>query len=158
MEKIELKPTRAELSFLNLAYSRFYTLFKIITSSDFFSLDRNERFFHIKDIILIYSELLSYEPISYEIILIKKNRPPMEAEISKDLLKFIRNIFTHFPLFSYWDEVWINKELINWSRNDGYINSFLKKYAGHKQIKYRIWLNKRSEMIYVDINFPTEYN
>ena len=158
VKDIELKPTKAELSFLNLAYARFYKLFDIITSDTFFSLDKTNRFFYIKDIILVYSELLSYEPISYEIMLIKKSRPPMEAEISKDLLKFIRNILTHFPLFTYWNEVWINKELVNWSKCNDYINSFLQKYSGHKQVKYRIWIAKQFKMIYIDINFPDMYD
>lgn len=82
----------------------------------------------------------------------------MEAEISKDLLKFIRNIFAHFPLFTFWNEVWINKELANWSKNNGYINSFLQKYSGHEQVKYRIWISKQSKMVYIDINFPIIYD
>ena len=158
MKEIELKPIKAELSFLNLAYARFYKLFDTITSDTFFSLDKINRFSYIKDIILVYSELLSYEPISYEIMLIKKRRPPMEAEISQDLLKFIRNILTHFPLFTHWNEIWINKELVNWSKSNGFINSFLQKYSGHEQVKYRIWIAKQSKMIYIDINFPNIYD
>lgn len=153
----EIKPNAAELKFLNLAYSRFFYLLEIINDDNFFNLQKEYRFFYITNIISIYSELLAYEPIAYHIKTIRENRPPMEAEISSDLFKFIRNIFVHFPVFSCWNEVWIDSQIITWSKKDGFINKFLKKYVGHKVIKYRMWLPNKKKMIYVDIKLPNNY-
>lgn len=157
MTNTEIKPNKAELKFLNLAYTKFYDLFDIIMQDDFFEKDKEIRFFYINNIISVYSELLSYEPIKYAIEVIKNKRPPMEAEISSELLKFIRNILVHFPLFSCWNEVWINSDLVHWSKKDGFIHKFLNKYVGHKEIKYRMWMDNKKKMIYVDINFPKEF-
>lgn len=157
MTNTEIKPNKTELKFLNLAYTKFYDLFDIIMQDDFFEKDKEIRFFYINNIISVYSELLSYEPIKCAIEVIKNKRPPMEAEISSELLKFIRNILVHFPLFSCWNEVWINSDLVHWAKKDGFINRFLNKYVGHKEIKYRMWMDNKKKMIYVDINFPKEF-
>ena len=157
MDKTRIKPNKSELKFLKLAYTRFYDLYEIITHDDFFETDKEIRFFYINNIVSVYSELLSYEPIQCIIELIKHKRPPMEAEISSELLKFIRNILVHFPLFSCWDDVWINSDIVQWAKKDGFINKFLSKYAGHNEIKYRMWIPSKKKMIYVDINFPKEY-
>lgn len=157
MNNIEIKPNKSELEFLHLAYARFYDLSDIIMQDNFFEKDKEIRFFYINNVISVYSELLSYEPIQYVIEMIKTKRPPMEAEISSELLKFIRNILVHFPIFSCWDDVWISSELVHWSKKDGFINKFLNKYVGHKEIKYRMWMAKKKKMIYVDINFPKEF-
>lgn len=158
MDNLQIKPNKAELLFLNLAYERFYNLFEIIMNDNFFDLSKETRFFYISNIVSVYSELLSYEPIQHVISLIKKQRPPMEAEICSELLKFIRNIFAHFPVFSFWNEVWINSDLIKWSKQDGFINKFLQKYAGRDEIKYRMWIANKKKMIYVDINFPPKFD
>ena len=144
MDKTKIKPNKSELKFLNLAYARFYDLYEIIMRDDFFEMDEKIRFFYINNSVSVYSELLSYEPIQYIIELIKIKRPPMEAEISSELLKFIRNILAHFPLFSCWDDAWVSSDIVQWVKKDGFINKFLCKYAGHNEIKYRMWLaNKK---------------
>ena len=101
---------------------------------DFFNISEETRFFYIINIVNIYSELLTYEPINHFIKYIKEERSPMEAEISSELFKFIRNIFAHFPVFKSWNEVWVDYELITWSKEDGFINKFLKKYVGKSEV------------------------
>jgi len=111
-----IRPTEAEIAFLNLSYNRFYTIFEEVMNDNFWNKDEWYRFSKLKDVFTVYTELLNYEPIKWVIEHIKKSRPPMEAEIGSELFKFIRNIIVHFPFFESWDSVWINKIVINWDK------------------------------------------
>lgn len=137
-----LKPNKKELQFLNLAYSRFFDISEKISTKDFWEFDPEVRFLYIKDLISIYTELLYYEPIRFVIEEIKKKRPPMEAELSSDLLKFIRNILIHFPLFKSWNDVFINYDLCTWSKDSGSILKFIEKYSNQDVVKYSVWQPK----------------
>jgi len=155
---MDSRPNDDEIKFLKLAYNRFYDLYEEITMDNFWTLDCDYRFLKIKDVFAIYSELLGYEPIKWIIELMKKHRPPMEAEIGDELFKFIRHVITHFPLFSSWDEVFVTKSLINWKRNNGqFINNFLEKYKGNREVKYRFWEEDKKTMTYLTIKFPVNY-
>lgn len=92
------------------------------------------------------------------IIKIKKQRPPMEGEIGSELFKFIRNILSHFPFFDSWNEVWINKTITNWYREGQSIDRFLEKYLGREKVKYRFWEEKKKQMTYLSVKFPSEYS
>ena len=37
------------------------------------------------------------------------------------------------------------------------IDRFLKKYAGHEEVKYRFWEPDKKLMTYMSISFPEEY-
>jgi len=87
----------------------------------------------------------------------KGGRPPMEGEIGELLFKFIRNILIHFPFFFFFYDVWITKEIINWSREKQTIDKFLEKNKGKEQVKYRFWEESKKQMTYLNINFPSEY-
>jgi len=129
-----------------------------VTSDDFWKKDPIYRFSKIKDGFAVYSELLNYEPIQWVLNEIKKQRPPMEGGIGSELFKFIRNILSHFPFFDSWNEVWINKSIINWYKEGQSIDRFLTKYSGRKQVKYRFWEEEKKEMTYLSIKFPSEYS
>ena len=154
----ELRPKKNELAFLNLSYKKFYDLFDEVMEDDFWNQDSLYRFTRIKDAFAIYSELLNYTPIKWEIEKMKEKRPPMEAQIASDLFKFIRHVFSHFPFFDSWNEVWINKSIVNWNSPGRSIDKFLEKYSGRNEIKYRLWDSKKKEMIYLSINFPSGYS
>ncbi len=158
MDKDELRPNEAEKIFLNLAFNRFYDLYDLIMVDSFWEKEASYRFLKIKDVFALYSELLNYEPIVWVINHLKKVRPPMEAEISSELLKFIRNVVSHFPFFESWNDIWINKQLVNWNKDGQSIDRFLKKYEGHKQVKYRFWEAEKKRMTYLSINFPNKYS
>ena len=81
----------------------------------------------------------------------------MEAEIGSELFKFIRNTATHFPFFDSWDDVWVNKSIINWHKDDQSIERFIKKYKGKETVKYRFWEADKKKMTYLSINFPKNY-
>lgn len=153
----ELRPNEAEKEFLALAYAKFYDIFNEAIADDFWEKDSWYRFSKIKDAFFIYSELLNYTPIQWVIEHIKNRRPPMEAEIGSELFKFIRNVITHFPFFESWDDVWINKIMINWHKENQSIDRFLDKYKGHETVKYRFWESDKKKMTYLDINFPGKY-
>lgn len=158
MSDEHLKPNEAEKLFLSLAYNRFYDLFEEVMNDSFWKLDAWQRFSKVSNGFSVYAELLNYKPLKYILKAMKTQRPPMEAEIGGELFKFVRNVLAHFPLFATWDEVWVNKILINWNRKGQSIDRFLKKYQGSSEIKYRFWEEKKKQMTYLSIDFPSTYS
>ena len=157
MPKRTLKPTSQEIVFLKKSYNSFLDIYEEVIQDAFWNKDPYYRLSKIRDAILIYSEILEYEPIGWFLETLKKLRPPMEAELSKEYLLFIRNIFVHFPLFKSWDEITFTKSIINWSKPGKSIDRFLDNFTGHKEVKYRMWNPKNKTMTYVSINFPKIY-
>jgi hypothetical protein len=154
----EIRPTKAEELFLGLAYNRLYDLFDEVMKDDFWGKEPWYRFSKVSQAFAIYAELLMYEPFAYVLKAVKKQRPPMEAEIGGPLFKFVRNVLAHFPLFESWDEVWISKELVNWQKEGLTIDRFLQKFSGHEEVKYRFWEADKKQMTYVSIRFPEVYD
>lgn len=152
------RPTDDEIQFLNQAYNFFYDLHDEMKVEDFWKKDAYYRFSRVRDAFLVYSEVLEYEPIGWFLEALKKNRPPMEAELSKEFFLFVRNILIHFPFFKSWDEVKVTKGLINWSKPGRTIDKFLTRFAGHNFVKYRIWVPKDKKFEYVTISFPAAYD
>ncbi|MCG8429607.1 MAG: hypothetical protein MJA29_00310 [Candidatus Omnitrophica bacterium] len=152
-----MRPNKSEELFLSMGYNRFYDLFKEIVKDDFWKNKDSYRFCKVSNIFAVYSELLTYEPFKYVLEAIKQQRPPMESEIGGPLFKFIRNILIHFPLFETWNDVWVSKELVNWQREGHTIDSFLNKYAGQKEVKYRFWEADKKRMTYISIKFHQKY-
>lgn len=152
-----IRPNKAELEFLSLSYNRFYDIFEAVMEDSFWEKDKWYRFAKVKDGFAVYCELLNYEPIKWMLERMKNSRPPMEAEIGRELFKFIRNVIIHFPFFDGWDEVWINQSIINWYREGQSMDKFIKKYTGHKTVKYRFWEADKKKMTYLSINFPKHY-
>lgn len=155
--KKESRPNKAEIEFLTLSYNRFYDIFEKVISDSFWEKDEWYRFSKVKEGFAVYSEILNYEPIKWVIKSIKKSRPPMEAEIGSELFKFIRNIIIHFPFFDSWNDVWVNKSIINWHKENQFIDKFIKKYKGKETVKYRFWEANKKKMTYLSINFPKDY-
>jgi len=155
---MEIRPTKAEALFLELAYNRFYDLFEEVMKDYFWDKEPWYRFSKVSQVFAIYAELLAYEPLTYVLKAMKKQRPPMEAEIGGPLLKFVRNVLAHFPIFESWDEVWMSKELVNWTKEGLTIDRFLKKFSGHEEVKYRFWEADKKQMTYMSICFPEFYD
>lgn len=153
-----LRPTNAEIAFLNLAYNRFYNIFEEAMTDSFWKKPKRYRFTRIKDGFVVYGELLGYEPIKWVIEHLRNSRPPMEAEIGSELFKFIRNVVTHFPFFDTWEEVWIKKSVVNWNKEGLSIDRFLKQYESKNAIKYRFWEADKKKMTYLSIEFPKDYS
>ncbi len=155
---MELRPTKSEELFLHLGFNRFYDLFEELMDDNFWEKEPWYRFSKVSQAFTVYTELITYEPFKYVLDEIKKHRPPMESEIGSVLFKFVRNILAHFPLYESWDEVWINKELVNWQKEGLTIDKFMKKYVNHDEVKYRFWEEEKKKMTYMSIKFPTTYN
>ena len=153
-----LRPTPEEVRFLTVTYNFFYDIFDEVFEDSFWTQSSYYRFSRIRDAFLIYSEVLEYEPIGWIIEAIKRVRPPMEAEISKELMLLIRNVLIHFPYFKQWDDVEIDKKMINWSKPGQSIDKFFKTFSGHSEIKYRTWNPKKREMTCASIHFPAKYD
>lgn len=154
----DTRPNKVEVEFLTLAYNRFYDLYEEVMNAEFWEKDEWERFSKIKQAFSIYAELLNYKPLKYVIEHLKTARPPMESEIGSELFKFVRNVVSHFPFYNSWDNVWINQSIINWYKKGLTIDRFLKKYAGHDEVKYRFWEENKKKMTYLSIRFPKTYS
>jgi hypothetical protein len=154
---LEMKPNKSEEIFLSLGYNRFYALFDEIMADAFWSKEDWYRFSKVSNIFSVYAELLTYEPFTHVLKILKTQRPPMESEIGGPLFKFVRNILAHFPVFETWNDVWVSKELVNWQKEGLTIDRFLKKYVGHEEVKYRFWEAEKKKMTYISIRFPDEY-
>lgn len=153
-----VRPNQRELLFLHKAYESFFNdILPEVLEDAFWQRDPYYRFSRIRDAFLIYSEILDYEPIGWFLERLKTFRPPMEAELSNEYVLFLRNAMVHFPLFKSWDQVELTKGLVNWSKPGQRIDSFLKKYSGHTEVKYRTWNSEKRVMTYVSIQFPPEY-
>ena len=158
LKNSSLRPNKAEVEFLALAYNRYYDIYDEVFQDSFWKKDSYYRFCKIKDAFLIYSELLNYEPIKWVIEEIKIKRPPMEAELSGDLLRFVRNLIVHFPIFDCWTKVNFKRSLINWNKEGQFIDRFLNKHCGLNPVKYRFWETSKKKFTYISIVFPREYN
>src|ERR1700712_5521597 len=143
---MDLRPNKSELLFLTFAYNRFYDIYEEVIEDTFMEKDEWFRLSKIKDGFAVYAELLNYEPLKWTIEKIKELRPPMEGEIASELFKFIRNVIAHFPFYDKWDEIYIQKPLINWYKDGQTIDKFIKKYLGHDTVKYRFWEEKKKRM------------
>ena len=126
----QLRPNQTEIQFLTLAYNRFYDIFAEVMDDSFWGKDAWYRFSKVKDGFGVYSELLNYEPLRWVLDNMKISRLPMEAEIARELFKFVRNITTHLPFFDSWEDVWINKSLVNWLGE----GRFIRKYVGKEHV------------------------
>lgn len=153
----DIRPNRAEVSFLTLAYNRLYDIRDEVLSDDFWLRDPFYRLSLLKDGFAVYSELLKYEPLKWIIDEIKLRRPPMEAEIASELFKFIRNVLFHFPFYRSWDDVYITHSLVNWHKDGLSIDKFLLKFLDHPPVKYRFWQENKKTMTYLSITFPSQY-
>ncbi|MDN3681215.1 hypothetical protein QWZ04_12880 [Vibrio tapetis subsp. quintayensis] len=154
---MDVRPTKSAELFLSLAYNRFYDLADEIIEDEFWQKEEWYRFSKVSHLFAVYAEALSYEPFKMVLEALKKQRPPMESEIGGALFKFVRNILAHFPVFETWNDVWVNKELVNWQREGLTIDRFLTKYSGHDEIKYRFWEPQKELMTYMSIKFPQKY-
>jgi hypothetical protein len=154
----EIKPTLPEKELLTLAYNGFFDLYDEIMSDSFWEKEDYYRFSKIKEAFFIYAEILNYPPIKWVIEYLKKSRPPMEAELGSEFCAFIRNVLVHFPFFQKWEEIWINKTIVNWHKEGQSIDKFLTKYQGHEPIKYRFWEADKQKLTYMSVNFPRAYN
>lgn len=152
------RPHKAEIVFLQMAYNRFYDIFEEVFSDGFWRQDDWFRLSRVKDAFGIYSEVIEYPPLKDVLKQLKILRPPMESEIADELFRFIRNVIIHFPLFERWNDIFMNKQIINWNREGQSIDRFLKEYSGKDEVKYRIWEEKIKKMTYLSIKFPKKYS
>lgn len=156
--KDELRPSIAEKELLTIAYNRFYDLYDEVMTDNFWENKGFYRFARIREVFSIYAEIMNYPPLKSVIDHLKKSRPPMEAETASEFFAFIRNILIHFPFFQTWDDVFINKNIVNWHREGQTIHRFLTKYQGHQPVKYRFWEPEKKRMTYLSISFPQGYS
>lgn len=157
-DKDTIPLSQAEELFLKLSYNKFFDICSEVYSEDFWTQNPHYRLTKISQAFSIYSEILNHDPLKGVLTWLSKYRPPMESEISGSLFKFIRNVLAHFPFFDNWDEIWVNKDLVNWKQPNQSIDKFLKEFSGKPQVEYRFKEKSKAGFTYVTINFPEKYD
>lgn len=140
-----------------LLFIRFGKLFKEIMSDSFWNKNEWYRLSRIKEGFSVYTEMLDYWTIRLTLNNFKRLFPPGQAELAGDFTRFVRNIFIHFPLYDSWNDIFITKALVNWSKS-GQIDKFLKKNAGKGESKFRYWEENKKSMTYLNVKFPKKYD
>lgn len=148
---------RENSAVFTILYIRFFELFKEVMSDEFWNGSKWYRLSRVKEGFSIYTEMLDYWAIRLTLSRFKKMFPPGQAELANDLTKFIRNIFVHFPLYDSWNEIYITKALVNWSRS-GQIDKFLRQYTGKAEFKLRIKEKRRKKTTHITLKFPSRYD
>ena len=161
-QKSYIRPTKKEQKALEPFFNRFYTLYNEVTSNDFMNESSELRFYKIKELFLLYIEMTNYELIKKYLDWVKHGgRPIFDGIIAGDLFSCIRNIFSHYPLFNNWNDVYIDKDLATWHKK-GSIDKFLSncgkiKIDDKAQVKYRIWQYETKKMTYFSVNLNNDY-
>jgi len=148
-----LKPNLAEKQFLRIGYQRFFDLYTEIETKAFWRKSAQYRFHCIRDIFAIYNELICCQELNQMPVKQKKIHPA----VSDKLFRFVRHLLAHFPFFTTWDSVWINKELATWSQR-GQIDKYLEEVDGQHPVTLQFRDPMRPKQnINVAINFPADY-
>lgn len=153
-----LKPSKSEELFLNLAYDRFHALYEEITEDEFWDEDEVYRFSKVSNIFAVYTQLSSYMPIAVLLEADKLKSRSEETRAAGYIFRFLRNIFSNFPLFATWDEVWVSRTLVNWKKENSAIDNFLGEFSGHREVRYQHWDSNKKSTRGISIFFPKEYN
>ncbi len=140
-----------------MAYQGFLELFDVVFQDAFWHKEPELRFVTISKGFAIYAELLHYPPIKWFNEHLRRTRPPIEAEMAEELFPFVRNIIAHFPFFNCWDEVFINRRMVNWQGKSKSIDKFLTKNEGREEASYRFWEESRRKMTYMSIRYAYRY-
>jgi hypothetical protein len=112
--------------FLKLLNERFLKLRKKIMDDKFLLINEDIRFSIIKEVLIVYSELLEGKRIKGLIKDKKSCKEDKDDLFEYDFFIFIRNLLIHFPLYDNWDEVCFWESMINWSSEGRRIDKFLK--------------------------------
>ena len=113
-----------------------------IPDPEIYQLD-NFDFKSVKQVSSLISELLSNSDTkkAFEKAASASKVNGKNNEIWLECFEVIRNILVHFPWFNSWDEIYINRSLLNWNNNTGrqqHIEKFFDKYA-NKTLEYTIY-------------------
>lgn len=106
----------------------------------------------IKNTSFLIAELLSNKDTKNDFIKAasKSKANGKNNEIWIESFEVIRDIIAHFPFFDSWDDIYLNRVLLNWNnknlKNKKHIESFFDKYAG-KEIGYDIYTHNGENWI-----------
>jgi hypothetical protein len=106
-------------------------------------MDSEEKFKVLKELSQLIKEFLSDDDINKKFIELANNSTVKENSTNNELkvkaFEVIRNILIHFPIFEKWDDVFLTKNLLNWSNSKS--NTILNFFENNKnsEIDYVIY-------------------
>lgn len=104
----------------------------------------------IKNTAFLIAELLSNKDTKNDFIKAasKSSVNGDNNEIWIESFEVIRDIIAHFPFFDSWNEIYLNRVLLNWNNKDlkkkKHIESFFDKYAGKKLVMIYILIMEKN--------------
>ena len=155
---MELKPNKSEEVFLNLAYERFHALHDEIMNDEFWEQDVKTRFCKVSSIFAVYTELSSYMPIGILLETDKLKGRSDETRAAGVIFRFLCDIFSKFPFFASWNEVWVSRMLVNWKKEGSSVDKFLQQFSGHEEVGYRHWDSNKKCIRDISLFFPQHYS
>lgn len=118
---------------------------------------RERKYDIIKSVASLTSELLSCEEINEKMLEIAESSK-VNGDNVKDkfeTFKMIRNVLNHFPIFDFWEEIYISSELVKW--NNPKYSQILHYFSEEKQMSYKIYLKENDNWVekkQININIP----
>lgn len=118
-----------EHDFLEIGVEKIGKIYdEIYDEESFFKNSPEIRFYKYKEIFTLYFELITHEKMQKAIKEMKQNEYVKIEPYYYEFFSFIRNVIIHFPIYTTWDEVYIDEELLSWNKKKKSIHTFLVKY------------------------------
>lgn len=140
-----------ETPFIEIAYNKFFDLFKEIEAPCFWDRCAYFRLNKIRDIFSIYNELITYTDLK-DYLDHRKTLRESDSVIGKQLFGFIRHLLAHFPLFDSWREFYVSRKLITWEQAGRQTDKFLEQLESTQQLKFRFYDFRIDQMVHIAIN------
>ncbi len=159
MELFKLKtidgfPTSDQEEFLQLGLKRYKELSKELLNNK--GLSEEQKFFYIKELVSVYSEMEAYPPLKNLLKDSPTNHPILTFQ---PLFKAVRHILAHFPFFSRWDDFYFNQDMVNCMNSPGKtIHKYFLAAEKHSEFFFRFKDIDNGEELNGKIMAPVGYD
>ncbi|MDQ0966876.1 hypothetical protein QFZ20_002279 [Flavobacterium sp. W4I14] len=159
MELFKLKtidgfPTSDQEEFLQLGLKRYKELSKELLNNK--DLSEEKKFFYIKELVSVYSEMEAYPPLKNLLKDSPTNNPVLTFQ---PLFKAVRHVLAHFPFFSRWDDFYFNQDMVNCMNSPGKtIHKYFLAAEKHPEFFFRFKAMDNGEELNGKIMAPVGYD
>jgi len=141
LKVIDSYPTADQVEFLQLGLNRYRELSNALLNNE--NLTDEQKFFFIKELVSVYSEMEAYPPLKNLLNDSPINNPILTFQ---PLFKAIRHVLAHFPFFSKWDDFYFNQDMVNCMKSPGKtIHKYFLAAEKHPQFFFRFQSRDKGE-------------
>jgi len=154
LKVIDSYPTADQVEFLQLGLNRYRELSNALLNNE--NLTDEQKFFFIKELVSVYSEMEAYPPLKNLLNDSPINNPILTFQ---PLFKAIRHVLAHFPFFSKWDDFYFNQDMVNCMKSPGKtIHKYFLAAEKHPQFFFRFQSRDKGEELNGKIMAPIGYD